>query len=237
MFYYYPKGIDINLYSSAKINPYFQNLTPELKKKFAWRAFYFLDTTEIEFRGFDGYDGQKRENIKLLLAGVAAQMTLFLPEDCFKMIHTLIIYPEPFRSPFMDQLHKGETNPRAGVIALALTGIQEGIHDPYDGLNLILHEYGHALWLEHELTTYKTFDPDKAESFEEIAEREFSRAKDGNVEFFRDYGLTDFDEFIPVAMENFFERPSALRKHYPELYASMTHLFRQDPARLLVKSA
>lgn len=236
LFYYYPKGIDTR-FLSAEINPYFQNLGEADRKRFGWRAYYFLDTTTIEFRGFQEYDPKKLENIKMLLASVAAQMTLFLPEACFKMIHTIIVYREPFLSPFTNQYSKGETNPGAGLIVFALSGIQEGIQDPKDGLNLILHEYAHALWLEHERTSYQTFDVDSAESFEGIAEREFSRAKESGPEFFRDYGLTDFNEFIPVVIENFFERPADLRKHYPELYRSMTILFRQDPTRLLGKTS
>lgn len=232
LFYYSPKGVDPR-FMSAEINPYFQNLSDADRKKFAWRAYFFLDTTEIEFRGFQDFDSKKLESIKMLLASMAAQMTLFLPEDCFKMIHTIIVYREPFLSPFTKQYSKGETNPGAGLIVFALSGIQEGIQDPKDGLNLILHEYSHALWLEHERTSYQTFDPDTAESFEGIAEREFSRAKEGGPEFFRDYGLSDFNEFIPVVIENFFERPAELRKHYPELYRSMTKLFRQDPSKLL----
>jgi Mlc titration factor MtfA (ptsG expression regulator) len=234
LFYYYPKGIDTR-FMSAEINPYFQNLGEADRKKFAWRAYYFLDTTEIDFRGFQEYDTTALEKIKLLLAAVAAQMTLFLPEDCFKMFHTIIIYREPFRSPFVDRLHKGETNPGAGVIAFALTAIQEGIHDPKDGLNLILHEYAHALWLEHKLSSYQTFDIDAADSFEGIVEREFSKAQVHGATFFRDYGLTDIVEFIAVAIENFFERPDEFKIHYPELYASMTKLFRHDPAKLLQK--
>ena len=220
---------------SLGIQPYYSlypKLTDEDKQKFRWRAFYFLHTTTIKFKQFHGYSRQDKEKIRHLLASVAAQMTLFLPEKCFLMIHTILVYPEAYYSRFSKRYHKGETNPAAGMIALSWTGIAEGIESSTDGLNLIIHEYAHALWLEHAITKYKTFDVDAADRFQKVAMKELSEAAGKENHFFREYGLTNFHEFFAVATENFFERPEQFEKRLPHIYTAMTALYQQDPIRI-----
>ena len=217
------------------IQPYFAlypKLTDAFKKKFQWRAFYFLHTTDIAFREFEGYTRQDQEKIRHLLASVAAQMTLFLPVKCFLMIHTIIVYPKPYFSRVSQRFHKGETNPQAGVIALSWTGISEGIESITDGLNLIIHEYAHALWMEHAFTNYETFKNEAADNFQRAAVEELKQAAEKSDHFFRDYGLTDFHEFMAVAAENFFERPDQFEKRLPHIYRAMVELYRHDPIRI-----
>lgn len=217
------------------IQPYFAlypKLTDAFKKKFQWRAFYFLHTTDIEFREFEGYTPEDQKKIRHLLASVAAQMTLFLPIRCFLMIHTIKVYPAPYYSKFSKRFHKGETNPRAGLIALSWTGIAEGIESSSDGLNLIIHEYAHALWMEHAFTSYETFRNDAADQFQKVAMEELRLAAEKEDHFFRDYGLTNFHEFMAVAAENFFERPEQFEKRLPHVYKAMVSLYQQDPIRI-----
>ncbi len=217
------------------IEPYYalyQKLDEEDKRRFRWRAFYFLHTTTIKFKQFHGYSRQDKDKIRHLLASVAAQMTLFLPEKCFLMIHTILVYPEAYYSRFSKRYHKGETNPAAGMIALSWTGIAEGIESSSDGLNLIIHEYAHALWLEHATTRYKTFDPEAAGRFQKVALAELAESVGKEDHFFRDYGLSNFHEFFAVAAENFFERPLEFEKHLPHIYKAMTELYQHDPIRI-----
>lgn len=218
-----------------KVQPYYSlypKLTDSYKRKFHWRAFYFLHTTTIKFYNFEQYTKQDQQKIRLLLASVAAQMTLFLPEKCFMMIHTIMVYPKAYYSKSSRRFHKGETNPKAGVIALSWTGIAEGIESSTDGLNLIIHEYAHALWFEHVFTSYETFDNDAADRFQKVAMQELQAAGEKEDHFFRDYGLSNFHEFVAVAAENFFERPHPFEKALPHVYEAMVALYRHDPIRI-----
>jgi len=217
------------------IQPYtamYPKLTEQFREKFDWRSFYFLHTTIVEFRQFDGYSEADRNKIRHLLASVATQMTLFLPEACFTMIHTIVVYPKPYYSQHSKQYHKGETNPKAGMIVLSWSGIAEGIASLKDGLNLIIHEYAHALWIEHGVTSYLTFDSDAADHFQKVAMNELKLAAEVESHFFRNYGLTNFHEFIAVAAENFFERPAEFEKELPQVYKAMVNLYQQDPLRI-----
>ena len=228
-FHYFPASFQreyqgIQLYYSL-----YPKLTRDYQKEFQWRVFYFLYTTKIEFRQFEEYTQGDRDKIRHLLGSLAAQMTLFLPADCFTLIHTILVYPKAYFSKYSNQYHKGETNPGAGVIVLSWTGISEGIQSSNDGLNLILHEYAHALWIEHQVARYTIFDEVAAERFRKEAMKELADAGGKENHFFRDYGLTNLHEFIAVATENFFERPDKLKQNLPRIYEAMVDVFKQDP--------
>ena len=44
------------------------------------------------------------------------------------------------------------------------------------------------------------------------------------------YGATSPAEFFAVITEMFFEKPRALKRRHPELYAELAGFYRQDPA-------
>ena len=44
------------------------------------------------------------------------------------------------------------------------------------------------------------------------------------------YGATNPPEFFAVITEMFFEKPRALQRRHPELYAELAGFYRQDPA-------
>jgi Mlc titration factor MtfA (ptsG expression regulator) len=53
---------------------------------------------------------------------------------------------------------------------------------------------------------------------------------DGHASLIDAYGATNPPEFFAVVTETFFERPAALKKKHPELYAALAGFYRQDPA-------
>ena len=80
-FMYFPASFGSKF---SKIQPFYSHytkLSPEHKREFDWRVFYFLYTTNIEFRQFDGFPDADKTRLPHLLASVAAQMTFFLPCD------------------------------------------------------------------------------------------------------------------------------------------------------------
>jgi Mlc titration factor MtfA (ptsG expression regulator) len=207
------------------------NLSRKDRLEFIWRAKYFLNTTEIEFREFEQYDAKTFQRVRDLLGSVAAQMTFRLPDKCFGIYSKIIIYPDYFYSRVGKNYHKGETNPGAGVIVFSLRGITEGFDLPFDGENLIFHEFAHALYLEHKGMTYNLFDEKIFDAVERFAD---DTIHDDSIpgHFLRDYALTNKAEFFAVAIENFFERPDDFRKAMPDLFTLLLKLFRYDPALL-----
>jgi Mlc titration factor MtfA (ptsG expression regulator) len=94
-----------------------------------------------------------------------------------------------------------------------------------------LHEFAHLLDVEH-----TDFDgipvglgEPQARMLVQLREHEMRRMRQGRS-VLDAYGAHDPVEFLPVAVEAFFEAALATREHHPELYALLAAYFRQDPA-------
>src|SRR5687767_3888866 len=124
LFYYFPKFLRPLSPRLKPINVYYKKLTPEERKRFEWRVFYFINTTDIEFRHFNVSQLVNYNEVRYLIASIATQMSLFLTEDCYDAFNKIIIYPDQYYSPITGQYHKGETNPGAGYIVLSWTSLQ-----------------------------------------------------------------------------------------------------------------
>lgn len=233
LYYYFPKFLRPLSHQLKPINVYYKKLTPEERKRFEWRVFYFIDSTEIEFRHFKATQLVNHNAARYLIASVATQMSLFLTEDCFDAFHKIIIYPDNYYSPITKQYHKGETNPGAGYIVLSWSNLQTGFADNADGINLLMHELAHALWLENELFDYEIFNEEALRDYKIMAGNLMHEMADNEEHFLRRYALTNKEEFFAVAVENFFERPLKFKAALPELYSILARLMNQDPALLV----
>jgi MtfA peptidase len=232
LFYYFPKVLRPISYQLKPINIYYNKLTKEERKRFEWRVYYFLDTTQIVFSRFKPGQIINYNATRYLIASVATEMTLFLSEDCFDAFHKIIIYPDNYYSRITGQYHKGETNPAAGYIVLSWKSFHAGFENRNDGINLLMHEFAHALWLENKLFEYEIFDAAALRNYERMADRVMIEMTQQEEHFLRRYALTNREEFFAVTVENFFERPAQFKLALPELYQSMVNLLKQDPLHL-----
>jgi MtfA peptidase len=228
LFYYFPRYLRPVSHQLKPIDQYVNSLPPEQRKRFEWRVYYFLDSTHIEFRNFTPAQLINYNAVRYGIAAVATQMTLFLSDDCFNAFHRIIIYPKPYYSPITKQYHKGETNPAAGFIILTWESFSKGFEDRTDGINLLLHEFAHALWLENKLYTYDIFDPSSFDHYNQTAKMVMKEMDNVPEHFLRRYARVNEEEFFAVAVENFFERPDQFKNALPELYAAMVKLLKQD---------
>ena len=232
LFYYFPKVLRPISFNLQPINVYYNKLTQSERKRFEWRAYYFLDTTHIEFRNFDRRKIVNFNAIRYLIASVATQMSLFLTEDCFDTFNRIIIYPDDYFSRSTNRMHKGETNPAAGYIVLSLKSLKAGFVTRDDGVNLLMHELAHALWLENQLLDYDIFAQEALSRYQKISDLEMIKLSEEGEHFLRKYARANREEFFAVAVENFFERPAEFQQELPELYSAMVLLLKQDPVKL-----
>lgn len=232
LFYYFPKYLVPLTPGLKPINVYYKKLTPEERKRFEWRVFYFITSTEIEFRQFRG-QLVNQNAARYLIASCATQLSLFLSDDCYDAFHKIIIYPDKYYSPITGQYHKGEINPGAGYIILSWNSLNSGFANNSDGINLLMHELAHALWLENNIFDYEIFEAEALEAYEVMAAvTKADIQASGQEHFFRRYALTNEEEFFAVAVENFFERPTQFNAALPDLYVTLVNLFKQDPINL-----
>jgi Mlc titration factor MtfA (ptsG expression regulator) len=172
--------------------------------------------------------------MKAIICSGASQLVMNLPAESLTYFTRIIVYPDYYNSQITRKRHKGEVNPGFRLIVFSWRGIQEGLDRDDDGLNLLLHEFAHALWLEHKLVDeYNVLDPDLIEEFERLAHREMDHLQAQENHFFRRYAFNNIEEFFAVAVENFFERPQQLRQQLPHFYEVLSRLFLQDPVKYL----
>lgn len=207
--------------------PYYSALPKKLKNK-------FLRLVKDHYEYFDFIERDKMElkrAMKPIIASAASQLVLFLPNTSLTFFERIIVYPDFYNSKITHKRHKGEVNPGLKTIVFSWRGIAEGLNRKDDGLNLLLHEFAHALWLEHKLMghEYEVISSHWINEFENYAHQEMPRLKEDNEHFFRKYAFESMEEFFAVAVENFFERSSKFKTSQPELYSILVQIFNQDP--------
>lgn len=208
---------------------YYQILSPSNKVKFERKVCNFLYSKRFIPRNIP----EVTIEAKVLIAASAVQLTFGLPNIYLRHFDKILVYPNEYYSSITKQYHKGEVNPRFGIIVLSWKNFIEGFVTRDDGVNVGLHEMAHALRLENIIRNeeYKFFDDDLIRRFDDYA-RAVCRNFREHTDFFRPYACANEHEFFSVAIENFFDRSELFRKQIPELYAILTRLLGQDPLKL-----
>lgn len=216
----------LNQYSN-----YYRKLKPNQKKEFKKRVGIFIYSKEFIPRQL----GYITEEMKIVVASLAIQMTFGLPEVYLSHFEKILIYPDNYYSTINNQYHKGEVNPRFGIIVLSWKNLVQGIADKTDGVNLGIHELAHAIHLENRISNqeYGFIDSKLWKKYYDLADYEMFKIKEGDTSLFRSAAAIDHHEFFAVLLENFFERPKALKAYSPSLYRKTTLLMKQDPIKLL----
>lgn len=174
-----------------------------------------------------------RAKMAIICCG-ASQLVFSLPAESLTYFEKIIVYPDYYNSKYTHKKHKGEVNPGLRIIVFSWRGVMEGLDRPDDGLNLMLHEFAHALWLEHKLMQhqYTVLNEELIGRFEELALLEMKALQADEQHFFRRYAFESMEEFFAVAVENFFERPGKFSIQLPHFYNLLVKILKQDPLQI-----
>lgn len=216
-----------------KYSPYFRKLKRHHQKEFLKRVGHFISVKKFVSRGMK----EVTEEMKVVVAALSVQLTFGLPRVYLSHFEKILIYPDNYYSTINNQYHRGEVNPRFGIIVLSWKNLVQGIADESDGINLGIHELAHAIHLENRISNkeYGFIDSKLWKKYNDLADYEMFKIKEGDTSMFRSAAAIDQHEFFAVLLENFFERPKALKAYSPSLYRKTTLLLKQDPIRLLGK--
>ena len=212
-----------------KYYPYYRQLDHIAKNKFAQRVCNFIYQKRFIPRGIDEVTIEAR----VLIAATAIQLTFGLTDIYLQHFNKILIYPHDYYSSITRRYHKGEVNPRFGIIVLSWQSFVEGFIYPDNAINLGLHEMAHALRLENLIRNdeYQFFNENLIRQFDEHAHR-VCQLMNWNESFFRQYACVNEHEFFAVAVENFFEKPQSFKAAMPDLYLILSKLLNQDPSIL-----
>lgn len=206
---------------------YYNILPSNLQNIFKSRLQKFINSKKFETR--KGLI--LTEEMKILISASAIQLTFGLRQYQLPNFKRIIIYPEQYYSLITKKYHKGEANAR-GLIVLSWKDFKQGYTEPYDNLNLGLHEFAHALYID--FLRDKTDDMNFLSYYDEwrkIGDKEFFKLRDGTKNYLRTYGGTNLMEFFSVCIEHFFETPSEFKEKKPQLYPILSKLLGQDPSK------
>ena len=208
--------------------PYYLGLKPEQQREFQIRVSKFIADKEFIPRGMPSVT----EEMKVLIAATAVQITFGFIPLTFKYFRYIVIYPDSFYSVKGQNYHKGEVNPGDQAIALSWKSFAQtmGLRD---GKNLGLHEMAHALRIENVIKNkeFGFLNRYQLAKWEVFALREIKRIRNEGESIFRRYAATNEEEFFAVSVEVFFEIPEKFLEYHPELYALMAKLLNQNPMK------
>ena len=182
------------------------------------------------------------DEIRVLVAAQACLLLLHRETPCYERLRLIRVYPGTDFPLSSTDTASGESW-QNGVVLLAWDSVRGGAADPFDGENVVLHEFAHQLDQEDgqadgtpllgrgmapagQAGVYASWARMLSKEYEE-----FRRSIEKGGETVMDsYGGCSQVEFFAVATECFFEKPKQLCKRHPELYAALKGFYRQDPA-------
>ena len=85
--------------------PFYEQLSHSERKAFQFRVYRFLES-----HTFIGKSIEVTQEMKLLIASMAVQLTFGLKNYMYDLFHTIIVYPKSYRSTLTHAMHDGETN-------------------------------------------------------------------------------------------------------------------------------
>lgn len=184
------------------------------------------------------------DEIRVTIAGSGCQLLLGRDHDLFDDVRTILVYPSTFVLPqrpsaFVPERPIGAvlgvTRPHDPVV-IAWDSALRGARDPHDGHNVVIHELAHKIdFLDGSIDGTPPL-PDRAArrawaaAFEPAFLEHRARAERGEPSLLDDYAIKNEAEYFAVATECFFEKPKALARDLPEVYAQLRDFYRLDLA-------
>lgn len=198
---------------------------------------------------FEGCGGLVLDDeMRLVIAAQACILLLGRDAEVYPGLYTILVYPHAYVARTRSSqggivteevsARVGESWSR-GSLVLAWDHVARDAGDVHDGHNVVLHEFAHLLDLQDGVadgtpplpgrSRYLAWARVLGDAYADLRDR-VDRHRPSVLDA---YATTNPAEFFAVATECFFEKPHALERAYPELYAELRRFYRRDPAALL----
>ncbi|QYK04032.1 zinc-dependent peptidase [Shewanella zhangzhouensis] len=215
------------------------HLQQELRRK----ILIFLG--EKQFIGCNGFE--ITDEVRVTIAAQACLLLLNRDSDFYPGLRQILVYPNAFYVNRSERdaagvvwerhaLLSGESWSQ-GQVLLSWHDVTEDCRHPFDGFNVIIHEFAHQLDQEDGQADGAPPLPssERYQSWSSIMQREYDllcqAADAAQPSLFDYYGATAPAEFFAVVSETFFTRPEPFAAHHPELYEEFARFYRLDPVQ------
>ncbi|MGB8701684.1 MAG: M90 family metallopeptidase [Thermosynechococcaceae cyanobacterium] len=183
--------------------------------------------------------------MQVMIATVACLLLLNEQGQYFPKLRSILIYPDTYWVHETVTVGNGIVEERqvarlgeswnADQLVLSWAQVQYDLAHWTDGTNVILHEFAHQLdqadgraegvpILPPELDS-KAWATVMTQGYQHLCQA----TERGRKTAMDPYGTTNPAEFFAVATETFFEKPQALQKEYPDLYAQLQQYYGLHP--------
>ncbi|MCZ4336822.1 zinc-dependent peptidase [Shewanella colwelliana] len=221
--------------------PFFRALPTDLQLQLKKQIKIFL--AEKQFIGCQGLT--ITDEIRVTIAAQACLLLLNRHTNYYPKLKQILVYPSLFIVNNQQQnadgviwerqhLLSGESWEYGKVVLSWHTAVEDAA-EPYDGHNVVIHEFAHQLDQEdgHSngapiLENHKDYAAWSAVMNQEFAALQ-ACARQQLPSIFNYYGATNPAEFFAVITETFFEKPHQFYEHHQALYQQMSHFFKLDP--------
>ncbi|MCP5260541.1 MAG: zinc-dependent peptidase [Rhodoferax sp.] len=184
--------------------------------------------------------------MRVTIAAQACVLLLNRDAGYFPSLRQILVYPGPFvvarAQPVgmgviqdLRQVLSGESWSQGQVI-LSWQDVENGISDPGDGRNVVIHEFAHQLDQESgqangapalgSRRSYRDWSRVFGDEFAALQQRVAAGHAGGLLS---DYGATNPGEFFAVASEAFFEQAQRMAQEHPALFAQLRQYYCVDP--------
>jgi Mlc titration factor MtfA (ptsG expression regulator) len=185
------------------------------------------------------------DEIRVTIAVQAALLILELGVREYRGVSAIIVYPTTMRSRGVyegpvagtvteaDEPVLGEAHDGRGPVILAWDEVEHAARHPGTGHNVVYHEFAHKLDMLDDIVdgTPPMASRRALETWVEVCTDVYEDLRAGVDRPPLDpYGATAPAEFFAVSTEAFFDVPTQLEQHEPQLYGVLRDFYRQDPA-------
>lgn len=224
--------------------PLYQRLCEADQRELESHVEWFLK--EKRFEGCGGV--AITDEIRVTIAAQACLLLLHRSRAGYRKLKSILVYPSTYFSKTTRSGHGGviarQESARLGeswlhgTVVLAWDSVLGGAANPFDGHNVVLHEFAHQL---DQVDGRSDGAPvlGRGESFKErraaysswarVLSAEYEELQQGGKTVLDAYGATNPAEFFAVATECFFEKPKQLLAKHARLYAELKAFYKQDP--------
>lgn len=196
---------------------------------------YCLTMRFLTEKAFVGRNGlQIDDTIAVTIASQACLLLLGREHAFYPTLEEIHVYPSAFSQAGYDDLLVGASY-ASGPVVLSWDYSCLGLVHPYDGHNVVLHEFAHQLDQEtglyngtpifEDYERYALWQSAMKTGFRRL--RQLIAVKQETV--INPYGASGLEEYFAVCTEAFFEVPKALRGAYPRVYEQLCDYYRLNP--------
>lgn len=204
---------------------YFNDLSPENKKRFIERVHHFKSTKKFHFIGLE-----ERDDIVTLVSSSAIQVTFGLKNYLLSYFKDIYVLADAYKMENDNELYIGHVAPEG--IYLSWKHFMYGYSGKSDNVNVAVHEMSHALLYNNFFAQYG-IDAHFRMNYEKFSTTTgpiLADALTRRRSYLRSYAFTNLNEFWAVSVEAFFVNPKGLRDNMPDLFEALSRVLNQDPS-------